>query len=238
MEPILHPVKAKRISDQVFEQLRELIYRGQLKPGEQLTPERELAQALSVSRTSVRNAINRLVFMGLLEQRQGQGTFVRTPNYDNSNPLALALNTQGATLEDLLEVRMGIECHAAALAALRANDKDIRLLRENVAEMQIEVTSGRLGTEADVGFHMAISYATKNPAQVQVMKNFSDFLFYAIKESRVQLYEEPAEIAKILQQHQEILHWIEQQQAEKAYHAMRQHIRFVINFVKSNPIKA
>ncbi len=232
MEPMLRPVKAKRISDQVFEQLRELIYRGQLKPGEQLTPERELAELLGVSRTSVRNAINRLICMGLLEQRQGRGTFVRTPDYHQNNPLALALSTQESTLEDLLEVRMGLECHAAALAALRADDKDIRLLRQNVAEMQEEVKSGRLGTEADVGFHMAVSYATRNPAQVQVMKNFSDFLFYAIRQSRVQLYEEPLEIEKILQQHKEILHCIEHQEAEKAYHAMRRHIRFVIDFVK------
>ena len=75
----LKPIKPKRISDQVFDQLRELIFRGEFKTGEKILTERELAEAFGVSRTSVRDAINKLVVMGLLEQRQGQGTFVRSP---------------------------------------------------------------------------------------------------------------------------------------------------------------
>lgn len=232
MEFILKPVKAKRISDQVFEQLREHIYRGQLKPGEQLMPERELSEAMGVSRTTIRNAINRLVFMGLLEQKQGKGTFVSAPDFMKTNPLALAMDAGEASVEDLLEVRMGLESHAAALAAQRATEKDIGFLEESVREMQKEVKSGRLGTEADVSFHMAISYASKNPAQIQVMKNFSDFLFFAIRESRVQLYEEPAQIEKILEQHTQILKAIKSRDAKKAYETMNEHIRFVIDFIK------
>ena len=60
-------VKPKRYSDQVFEQLRDLVFRGQLKPGDKLLPERELAQSMGVSRPTVREAINKLVYRGLLE---------------------------------------------------------------------------------------------------------------------------------------------------------------------------
>ena len=66
MNTPLKPIKPKRISDQVLEQLRELIFRSEFKPGQQIPPERELAEALKVSRTSVRDAIGKLVAMGLL----------------------------------------------------------------------------------------------------------------------------------------------------------------------------
>ena len=137
----LKPIKAKRISDQVFDQLRELIFRGKFKPGEQIMTERELSEALNVSRTSVREAINKLAHMGLLEQRQGQGTFVRSPNFRDKNPLAIAMETQNASVEDLLEVRMGLECHSAANAAQRADEKDIRFMEKSIEEMTEEVQS-------------------------------------------------------------------------------------------------
>ncbi len=78
MAALLKPIKVKRVSDQAYEQIRDLIFRGQLKPGEQIMPERDLAQALGVSRPTVREAIKQLVTMGLLEHRQGQGTYVRS----------------------------------------------------------------------------------------------------------------------------------------------------------------
>jgi GntR family transcriptional regulator, transcriptional repressor for pyruvate dehydrogenase complex len=232
MDSVLSPIKIKRSSDLVFEQLRELIYRGQLKPGQQLMPERELSEVMNVSRTTIRNAIGRLVVMGLLEQRQGKGTFVKRPDAMKTNPLAKAMEAQDASVEDLLEVRMGLESNAAALAATRASVKDIGYMEDSVKEMQQEVRSGRYGTEADVSFHMAISYATNNSAQIQVMKNFSDFLFFAIRESRKQLYEEPAQIEKILEQHTQILQAIKNRDAAEAYRTMKEHIQFVIDFIK------
>jgi GntR family transcriptional repressor for pyruvate dehydrogenase complex len=228
----LKPIKAKRISDQVFDQLRELIFRGKFKPGEQIMTERELSEALNVSRTSVREAINKLAHMGLLEQRQGQGTFVRSPNFRDKNPLAVAMETQNASVEDLLEVRMGLECHSAANAAQRADEKDIRFMEKSIEEMTEEVQSGRLGTEADVSFHMAVAYATKNPLQVYIMKNFYDFLFAGIKENRSHLYKKPGNIEKIMKQHTEIFQSIKNHNPEEAFSAMKNHINFVLDFFK------
>ncbi|MBW2682970.1 MAG: FadR family transcriptional regulator, partial [Deltaproteobacteria bacterium] len=128
----LKPIKPKRISDQVFEQIRELIYKGDFKPGQQILPERELAVSMAVSRTSVRNAINKLVTMGLLEHRQGQGTFVSSPDNRKGNPLAAAMATEDATLDDLLEVRLGLECNAALLAAQRATETDLNAMLKTI----------------------------------------------------------------------------------------------------------
>jgi len=182
----LKPIKPKRISDQVFDQLRELIFRGEFKSGEKILTERELAEAFGVSRTSVRDAINKLVVMGLLEQRQGQGTFVRSPE---------------------------------------SSEKSIE-------EMQKEVKSGRLGTEADASFHMAIAYATNNPLQVYIMKNFYDFLFTGIKVNLEGLYKVPGNIDTILEQHQAIYRAIREHNAESAFRAMKRHIDFVYAFFK------
>jgi len=230
MMPPLKPIKPKRISDQVFDQLRELVLRGEFKPGQQIPPERDLADALNVSRTSVRDAISKMVAMGFLEQRQGQGTFVRIPS-DATNLLAEAMEAQDASLEDLLEVRMGLECNAAACAARRATEEDIRFLEKSIEEMKEEVASGRLGTEADVSFHMAISYAMKNPLQVHIMKKFYDFLFYGIRENLAQLYEKPGNIEKILEQHSAILSAVRSHDPDAAFTAMQRHIRFVLDFL-------
>jgi GntR family transcriptional repressor for pyruvate dehydrogenase complex len=228
----LKPIKLKRISDQVFEQLRESIFRGEIKPGEQIMPERDLARVLEVSRTSVRDAINKLVTLGLLEHRQGQGTFVQSPDSRYENPLAVAMETEDATIHDLLEVRMGLECNAALLAANRASDKDILFLEKSIQEMRDETESGRLGTEADVAFHMAITYATKNPIQVNLMRSFYDFLFVGIKKNLFHLYENPDNIKDILRQHHAIYECIRAHDAEAAFAAMQRHITYVIEFFK------
>lgn len=228
----LQPIKPKKISDQVFEQIRELIFRGRLKPGQQLMPERELAEAMDVSRTTVRNAINKLVVLGLLEHKQGQGTFVRFPDTRLDNPVAAAMEVEDASIGDLLEVRMGLECNAAALAAQRASEKDLHFMEASLEEIRSEVESGRLGTEADTAFHMALAYATKNPVHVYIMKNFYDFLFVGIKKNLSHLYEDPENIDQILQQHSEIIAAIKQKNSEEAAMAMRRHIQFVQDYFR------
>ncbi len=229
----LKPIKLKRISDQVFEQLRESIFRGEIKPGEQLMPERDLAKTLEVSRTSVRDAITKLVTLGMVEHRQGQGTFVQSPDSRCENPLAIAMETEDGTIHDLLEVRMGLECNAAALAANRASEKDIRFLLKSIQEMKDETESGRLGTEADVAFHMAITYATKNPVHVSLMRNFYDYLFVGIKKNLFHLYENPDNIKEILKQHHAIYECIRDHDTAAAFSAMQRHITYVIDFFKS-----
>jgi GntR family transcriptional regulator, transcriptional repressor for pyruvate dehydrogenase complex len=230
MSPKLKPIKPKRISDQVFDQLRELIFRGEFKPGEKILTERELAEAFGVSRTSVRDAINKLVVMGLLDQKQGQGTFVRSPESREQSLLATMVESQDASITDLLEVRMGLECNAAALAASRAVGKDLQFMEKSIEEMQIEVKSGRLGTEADASFHMAIAYATNNPLQVFIMKNFYDFLFTGIKVNLEGLYKIPGNIDTILDQHTAIYQAIRDANPDAAYRAMKRHIDFVYHF--------
>jgi GntR family transcriptional regulator, transcriptional repressor for pyruvate dehydrogenase complex len=226
----LKPISPKRVSDQVFDQLRELIFRGDYQPGQQIMTERELAEALNVSRNSVREAINKLVTLRFLEQRQGQGTFVRSLDEAVKIPLATVMETQDATLIDLLEMRMGIECTAASLAAQRSTAAELEAIEKAFTEMERDTRTGGLGTEGDLAFHMAIAAATKNPMQIYIMTNVSNFLHVGIRENLLHLYEEPDNITKILKQHKAIYEAIRSRDPEAAYRAMKDHITFVIHF--------
>jgi len=226
------PIKPKRISDQVFEQLRELVFRGEMKPGEKLMPERELASAFGVSRTTVRDAINKLVVMGLLEQKQGQGTFVRSLDTMEKNPLALAMDVEGASLVELLEVRMGIEGNAAAMAARRAVEQDVMFLEKSIDSMRLAVDPGSTGVGADLSFHMAISYASKNPIQIFLMKNFCDLLFVGLGKNLKRLYEDSRNIDRIIRQHTEIAEAVMNRDPAAARHAMERHISTVLTLFR------
>jgi GntR family transcriptional repressor for pyruvate dehydrogenase complex len=228
----LKPIKPKRIADQVFEQLYELIFRGEFKPGEKIMTERELSEAFQVSRTSVRDAINKLVVMGMLEQRQGQGTFVCQPGGKTHSFMTKVMSSQNASLQDLLEVRMGLECNAAALAAQRAGDDDIEFLEKSLAEIEKQVNEGRLGSSADTQFHMAIAYATHNPLQVYLMKQFYDFLAYGIKENLFTLYRESRQFETIQKQHVQIVSGIKARDPMRAHLATKQHIEYVIQTIR------
>jgi GntR family transcriptional repressor for pyruvate dehydrogenase complex len=232
---MLTPIKPKRVSDLVFEQLRDLIFKGQLRPGGRVLTERELAESLGVSRPTVREAINRLVTLGLLEHRQGQGTFVVCPSCEQ-NPLGMPPDEK-LSLADLLEVRLGLECNAVTMAARRATEEDIRDMEKCLREMSARIEAGELGSSADVAFHMAIAYATKNMAQIHIMKNFYDLLFYGIKSNLQYLYAQPATLEVITLQHQNILQAIRQRDCDLASKEMRNHIDFVLEFMRERCAK-
>jgi GntR family transcriptional repressor for pyruvate dehydrogenase complex len=231
---MLTPIKPKRMSDLVFEQLRDLIFKGHLKPGDQLMTERELAESLGVSRPTVREAINKLVALHLLEHRQGQGTFVVSPTAEK-NALGVPHDLD-VSLTDLLEVRIGLECNAATMAARRATEDDIRDMGKRLREMEAQIDTGGLGSDADVGFHMAIAYATKNVVQIHIMKSFYDLLFYGIKSSLQHLYNEPVTLVSIIGQHGKILKAVRERDEAAAFNAMHDHIMFVLNFVHERKV--
>ncbi len=231
---MLTPIKPKRISDLVFEQLRDLIFKGRIKPGNRLMTERKLAESLGVSRPTVREAINRLVALRLIEHRQGQGTFVVSPAAEN-NPLGVP-HDQEVSLADLLEVRLGLECNAVMMAARRATEEDIRDMEKSLRDMETQIDAGALGSEADVTFHMAVAYATKNMVQIHIMKTFYDLLFFGIKSNLQYLYTEPATLEIIMRQHNSILEAVRNRDPDAAYSAMREHILFVLDFVHNKKV--
>jgi len=222
-------IKPKSVAQQAFEQLRELIYRAHLKPGEQLLPERELAAALGVSRPTLRQALNKLVDRGLLDHRQGQGTFVRTlEDRRGDNPLTAVIDDHEAPLLELLEVRLALECNAAVLAARRASAEDILAITKACRDMAERVERGGRGTSDDLAFHMAVAYATRNRVQINIMKNLHDLVHQSIRETLTHFYRNPATLGSVVEQHLAVAAAIKNGDERAAFKAMHDHISFLI----------
>jgi DNA-binding FadR family transcriptional regulator len=118
---IIRPVRSSQNTEQVVARVYELIKRDELKPGDRLPPERELAKQLGISRPSLRAGLSSLISMGVLQSRQGAGTFiVDGPPALDSEPLRLLAELHGFSYDHMFETRSVLEVGAAGLAAERA----------------------------------------------------------------------------------------------------------------------
>lgn len=218
------PIKPKLVSDQVFDQLQELIFRRQIKPGEPLLPERELSSMLNVSRSTVRNAINKLAGMGLVEQKKGLGTVVCSPESERENPIRALLGLQEATVAELIELWQSLESDAAELAAMRASDEDILAMEEAFEAQMRDCANGRYQSDATISFHMAVIYASKNRAKISLMKHLYDLLFGSMGAEITEIYSDPDALNRNLSDHREILDAIRKRDARRAHMACARHI--------------
>jgi DNA-binding FadR family transcriptional regulator len=157
-------------------QLREQVLSGQWPVGGRLPAETELAQRLEVGRSTVREAVRALVHAGLLETRQGSGTYVRslTPGADWEPRLRRA-----AVLE-AYEVREALEVQAARLAASRRTETDIEALRACLAERDSARGTDARFVEADLAFHRAVVAAAHNPLLAEMFDSFAAVLREAL----------------------------------------------------------
>jgi len=220
------PVKQKQVSTLVFEQLRDAIFRGRLKPGERILPERELAITMKVSRTSVRSAIAKLITLGYLENHQGKGTFVATrDSADVSNPFQSLINPGVSTVDELLEFRIGLGMHGVSLAAMRATPQDVKYLEDVLKNSGGEDWNPQTETEADIAFHMGIAYATHNGVYVDLTRRFYEYMFYRLKELHYLIYENQMKVQEIERQHHDILNAIRVHDPDSARKAMLNHIQ-------------
>lgn len=228
-------IKKQYIPDIVFEQLRDCIYRGEIKAGEELPTELELADILKVSRSSVHKAIIQLIEMGYVENRQGQGNFVKLPQVkDPYNPFSYVMTPGKSSLDELMEVRIGIECHGVALAAKRANHKDINFLEKAFQELTAGEPSRQSARDADMKFHMGIAQATHNSVHIDLTRRFYDYMFYSIMKLQTILYEKDHNLESINKQHYKILEAIRCHDETNARRYMLQHITFLRTFLKAD----
>lgn len=222
---MLTPIKTKRVPDLIFEQIKDLIDNGDLKPGSRLMPERELSEAMCVSRTAVREAIQKLKSLNLVVQYQGRGTFVK--DMDKDVDFNCILDAKHIFLNDFLEIRLGFECQAAALAARRSTRDDIEKMQNSIQTMIKHFERKRFSIHADIGFHRAIAVAAKNPLHEYIDKILKHQMKDSIHRNIKRLGNRSDIIPTIINQHQEIFECIRKRQEVKASDAMKQHITFV-----------
>ncbi|WP_020677210.1 FadR/GntR family transcriptional regulator [Geopsychrobacter electrodiphilus] len=229
MPPVFKPIRPKKLSEEIVSQIKNLIGNGDLKPGERIPSERELATFLGVSRPSVREAIMVLEAMGFLESRQGGGTYVRSlTERSMADPLASMVERRDPRmLHALTEVRMGLETWSAYLAAKRAEDSEIARLRELYEVMEEQAESGGWDPAIDAEFHLTITAATHNTLQVHVLDTIQTLFQTTIMVTLGEFYTKEGYIELLLNHHREILEAIAAHDPERARQKMMEHLTLV-----------
>jgi GntR family transcriptional repressor for pyruvate dehydrogenase complex len=168
-KPSLALVKRTNIKQQVFLQLRDQIVAGVWLPGSKIPSENVLTRKLGVSRVSLREALHMLASLGLLESRQGGGTFVKAYSGELLfNPLFPMIALDKTDILHVLEYRRIVEKGTAALAAEKAGKQEIDRLEAAYREMTLAKGTVHAFAQADLDFHLALAKATGNPIIIKV----------------------------------------------------------------------
>lgn len=221
------PIKPKKVSSQISDQIRASILAGEFSPGDKLPPERELAEMFGVSRPSVREALNVLASSGLVMSYQGGGTVVMSlVETTAANPLSELIRVQQDRALDVIEVRKCMESWTAYYAAQRALPEDIRRMEEIVLGMKRNLEGLKPSEDLDANLHILIARATHNIVWLHLMQS----LFDAMKEFQqgvwraVYLTSEDHHL--LYRHHLDIFEAIRDKNAEAAREAMMAHLTF------------
>ncbi|GGB58555.1 HTH-type transcriptional regulator LutR [Lentibacillus populi] len=221
----VNPIKTRKIYEEVSDSLIELLKTGQLHPGDKLNSVEQLAKDYDVSRSAIREALSGLRAMGLVEMRQGEGTYIT--QFDASQfslPVATALLMKRDDIKDLSEVRKILEVGSASSAAISHCEEDLLPMREALQAMKDAKGKGELGEKADLDFHLAIANATHNQMLISLMSSVSDIMVESMRETRrLILYSEERSI-QLFKEHQRIFDAIEARDADDAQKAMLDHL--------------
>ena len=166
-----------RLYESVADQIIKLIKSNELKPGDKLPPERELAEKFSISRASIREAFRVLEYRGLIKSTPGGGRFIREIDKDSLiNTDNVILNLEKSSILELLEAREIFEVKIVELAVQRASAEDIKEIEENFnrmsgpGEIKDKDTEDVEKTEMDTEFHLAIARASHNFVFINIMR--------------------------------------------------------------------
>jgi len=234
------PIKPKKVSSQIADQIRESILAGDFTPGDKLPPERELAEMFSVSRPSVREALNILSSSGLVMSYQGGGTVVLSlVDTGHGNSLSELIRTQQERALEVIEVRKCMESWTVFYAAQRALPEDLRRMDEILVGMEQNLAGQKPSEDLDANLHIVIARATHNIVWLHLMQS----IFDAMKEFQrgvwraVYLTGEDHHL--LFKHHAAIVAAIRSKDAEAARGAMMSHLTFAekrsIAYVARNP---
>jgi GntR family transcriptional regulator, transcriptional repressor for pyruvate dehydrogenase complex len=210
-----------RITEQILTQVRDLIARGELRPGDRLPPERDLAVNLGVSRPSVRAALKSLISMGVLRARRGSGTYVTDgPPELVSEPLTLLAALHGFTLNEIFEARRSLEAMLAGMAAERATGDQLVEMAEELANMYATLADPPQFLLHDIRFHKAIARASGNPVLATVAEMVSAMHY----ERRSETIGRASGLEETAADHRRIFQAIRGGSPDAARQAMAEHI--------------
>jgi GntR family transcriptional regulator, transcriptional repressor for pyruvate dehydrogenase complex len=209
----------------MVEQVRSALFRGELKSGDFLGSETELARKLGVSRVPIRDAFRTLQAMGIVEIRMGANGGARIAGGDPSrfaDALAVQFKLVGISAEELFEAQIAVEGAAAELAAANANKDDLVALRESTRKLKTLLNEPAAFTEAGLQFHFRIVEASHNRALIAYGRALVEVLYETYAPQTT-----PELARRVLGKHVRILSLIEAKQGLMAREAMTAHLREV-----------
>ena len=224
----LRPKKTDKLANQLYEQILDWIISGMLTEGDKLPSENELCKSFQVSRPIVREAMLKLQTDGLVNTKKGIGTFVlHSPLKDlgkfaSANDIALILQSH--------EVRMALEGEAAAIAATRRSNVQLKFIKGALQRMREDFEASNLSVKSDYDFHIGVAQATNNDIFVQLLEDLhiglkkTMAIAQSLSRESVKNNISPNRNKQVLEEHQRIVDAIELQDEESARLAMRYHI--------------
>lgn len=220
IEPV-KPIVRTGLSEQVADQIAEMISGGRWRPGEKLPSEAELCKAFGVSRPSLREALKSLAFAGLVDMRSGQGTYVADGPWKFLDRLcAHGMLTTADSVGDLTTARLALEGELAALCAQRATDDELEHLKSLVSQIETcDTVEGFL--RLDLEFHLAVAAYARSKILARFLRGIRGLLQEVIRKSA----DLPGDQSLTYEQHSLILSCLQERNPRKARSAMRKHIR-------------
>ncbi len=219
----LNSEKNGTTAEEVAARLRDMIHSGELSAGDRLPPERDLAKILGVSRPTLRAGIRSLSTVGILQSKQGAGTFVaergESPTLDSS-PLRMLSALHGFTSDEMFEARLALEMSIAALAARRANSEHMTRLAEEIAGMYASLNDPEQYLVHDMRFHQTIAAASDNRILTSLMNMVAAILF----DKRSKTVHRALDLKESAEQQHNIYRAILERDPDAAEEAMHDHL--------------
>lgn len=220
----ISPIERNSVADQVAKKILDLVRTGNLKPGDQLPPERDLAQMLQVSRPSLREAMRGLQILGVVKSRQGGGAYISSLDAaDLLGPLQFLITLNAQNVHALYESRVLVDGGIARIATERLSADDVSRLQAIVG-VQRELLADPIGFRvSDLEFHLTIVQSTDNP----FLERVSHSLYVLGMEYRRIASETPGVLKQSLADHEQIVAAFVDRDPDAAEKAMVAHMRNV-----------
>ena len=222
---------------QVVSYVRSLIDRGELRPGDRLPAERDLATHIGVSRPTVRAGLRALSAMGVVQSRHGSGTFIPSgPPSLGSEALSFLAALHGLTRDEMYEARRILEVGAAGLAAERATPDQVATLSEEVAGMFATMEDPALFLVHDINFHRAVAAASGNPIVATLVEMVSALYYESRRDTAARASD--LDLRDAAEMHRRIYQAIRAREADTARQTMHAHLVQASEYQAKEPAEA
>jgi len=224
-------IKVESPVDKIIRQIRHLISTGQLSPGDRLPAERKLAERFGVSRGPVRDALQKLEFYGILKTMPQSGTVVAGMGIVALEGLITdVLKMEEHDFASLVETRVTLEVRAAELAAERRTPEDLIAISAALTAYETKIRAGEAAIEEDLLFHLKIAEAGRNDVLKSLMLIITPDIATSYRKYNV--CDSEADL-QTLNEHNEILHYIQKKDVTEVGNAMRRHLKKVTDFSRT-----